>query len=82
MSTSPETRSTTIEIQLSEEEKQTLETAAASRSLSLSEYLREIALVAAKEETIQPQSTLLSEGEWEIFLSLLEGPTEINENSF
>lgn len=82
MSTSPEARNTTVEIQLSEEEKQTLETAAATRSLSLSEYLREMALIAAKEEITQPQSGLLSEGEWEVFLSLLEGSSEINETNF
>lgn len=82
MSTSPEARNSTVEIKLSEEEKQTLETAAASRCLSLSEYLREIALSAAKEENIQPHSSLLSEGEWEVFLSLLENPPEVNESNF
>ena len=82
MSMSPQARNTTIEIKLSEEEKQTLETAAASRCLSLSEYLREMALSAAKEEVTQPHSSLLSEGEWEVFLSLLETPSEVNETNF
>ena len=82
MSTSPQARNTTIEIQLSEEEKQALETAAANRCLSLSEYLLETALIAAKEEIVEPQSTLLSEGEWEVFLSLLESSSEVNETNF
>ena len=81
MSTSPEARNTTVEIKLSEEEKQTLETAAASRCLSLSEYLREMALSAAREEITQHQTSLLSEGEWEVFLSLLETSPEVNETN-
>lgn len=82
MSMSPQLRNTTIEIKLSEEEKKALETAAANRCLSLSEYLREMALIAAKEEIAQPQSSLLSEEEWEVFLSLLESPSEVNETNF
>ncbi|MEM7554788.1 MAG: DUF1778 domain-containing protein [Cyanobacteria bacterium P01_A01_bin.84] len=57
---------------LSNEEKQVLEKAAAMRELTLSEYLLENALTIAKEEISQAESVVISEVEWDIFLSTLD----------
>ncbi|GAA6619310.1 DUF1778 domain-containing protein [Scytonema sp. NUACC26] len=78
MSTSSKAKTTQIEITLSEEQKQTLEKAAAIRCLTLSEYLVELAINAATEEIPEPESIVLSEKDWEIFVSAIENPPELN----
>ncbi|KYC38294.1 hypothetical protein WA1_38850 [Scytonema hofmannii PCC 7110] len=78
MSTSSEVKTTQIEITLNEEQKQTLEKAAAMRCLTLSEYLVELAINAATEEIPEPESMVLSEQDWEIFVSAIENPPELN----
>ncbi|WP_017721021.1 type II toxin-antitoxin system TacA family antitoxin [Kamptonema formosum] len=72
-------QTTTIELQLSEDQKKTLEEAAARRCMTLSEYLLDIAVNAATEEIPEPESIVLSERDWDIFVSALENPPEPNE---
>lgn len=80
MSTSIENAQTTkIEINLTQAQKETLEKAAAIRCLSLGEYLLEAALNLAEEQPLKPESSVLSEKDWEIFTSALENPPEPNE---
>lgn len=78
MSTSSEAKITQIEITLNEEQKQTLEKAAAMKCLTLNEYLLGLAINAATEEIPEPESIVLSESDWEIFASALENPPELN----
>jgi uncharacterized protein (DUF1778 family) len=69
---------TTIELKISEAHKKTLEKAAARRCMTLSEYLLDLALNAATEEIPEPESIVLSERDWEIFVSAIENPPELN----
>ncbi len=78
MSTPSQVKTTQIEITLNEEQTQTLEKAAAMRCLTLSEYLVELAINAATEEIPEPESMVLSEQDWEIFVSAIENPQELN----
>ncbi|MBR8838985.1 MAG: DUF1778 domain-containing protein [Stigonema ocellatum SAG 48.90 = DSM 106950] len=79
MLTPSETETTTIELTISQEHKETLEKAAAKKSLSLNQYLLEIALNAAKASLTTPEKIVLSERDWDIFVSALENPPEPNE---
>jgi uncharacterized protein (DUF1778 family) len=67
-----------IELTLSQQDKETLEKAAAARIQTLSEYLLEVALSLAKE-TPEIEQIVLSDRDWEIFASALENPPEPNE---
>ncbi|GET39493.1 type II toxin-antitoxin system TacA family antitoxin [Microseira wollei] len=67
-----------IELTLSQQDKETLEKAAAAQTKSLSEYLLEVALNLAKE-TPEIEQIVLSDRDWEIFASALENPPEPNE---
>ena len=77
MSTPTDTQ-TKIEFTLSQADKEILEKAATAKSLTLNEYLLEIALKAAKE-TPEVEQIVLSERDWEIFASAMENPPEPNE---
>lgn len=79
MSTPIKTEETTIELTISEEHKQTLEKAAAMRCLSLNEYICELVLNAATEQIPTPEPIVLSERDWQLFVSVLENPPEPNE---
>ncbi|WP_084554977.1 DUF1778 domain-containing protein [[Phormidium ambiguum] IAM M-71] len=72
-------QTTTIEITLTQEQKETLEKAAAISSQTLNEYLLAAALQLAEEIPLQPEAIVLSEKDWEIFTSALENPPEPNE---
>ncbi|HAZ48418.1 MAG TPA: DUF1778 domain-containing protein [Cyanobacteria bacterium UBA11369] len=72
-------QTTTIEITLTQEQKEVLENAATIRSLSLSEYLLEVALKLAEDLPLKPESIILSERDWEIVTSAIENPPEPNE---
>lgn len=62
-------QTTTIEITLTQEQKETLEKAAAISSQTLSEYLLAAALQLAEETPLQPEAIALSEKDWEIVTS-------------
>ena len=72
-------QTTTIEITLTQEQKEVLENAATIRSLSLSEYLLEVALKLAEDLPLKPESIILSERDWKIVTSAIENPPEPNE---
>lgn len=77
MSTPSEIPTTSIELTISQEHKETLEKAAAKRKMSLKEYLLEIALKAAKA-SLTSEEIVLSECDWGIFVSAVENPPEAN----
>ncbi len=79
MSTTTKTKTTTIELTLTEEELETLKKAAALRFLSVNEYLLEVGLKVAEEPLPPPEEIILSERDWEIFVSALENPPEPKE---
>jgi uncharacterized protein (DUF1778 family) len=72
-------QTTTIEIILTQEQKEVLEEAANIKCLSLSEYLLEIALKLAEDPPLKPETIVLSERDWEIVTSAIENPPEPNE---
>lgn len=78
MTAPAQSQETTIELKLSEDHKKILEKAAAKKCMTLSEYLLDLALNAATEEIPEPESIVLSERDWEIFVSALENPPELN----
>lgn len=67
-----------IELTLSQQDKETLEKAAAAQSKTLSEYLLKVALYLAKE-TPEIEQIVLSDRDWEIFASAIEHPPEPSE---
>ena len=79
MSTSTHSSETTITLKLSWEHKQTLEKAATLRCMSLSEYLLQLALDAATEETPQLEAIILSDRDWKQLTRTLENPPLANE---
>lgn len=81
MSIPSETETTTIKLTISLEHKKTLEKAAAQRNINLNEYLLEIALEAAEKVSLSriTEEIVLSERDWDIFVSALENPPEPSE---
>ena len=79
MSTTTKNKTKTIELTLTEEQLTILKKAAALRFLSLNEYLLEVGLKTAEEPLPPPEEIVLSERDWEIFVSALENPPEPNE---
>jgi uncharacterized protein (DUF1778 family) len=79
MSTAIETKTITIELTLTEAQLETLKKAARAKVLSLNEYLLEVGLQVAEEPLPPPEQIVLSERDWEIFISALENPPEPNE---
>lgn len=77
MSTPTDTQ-TKIELTLSQTDKEILEKAAAAKSMSIGEYLVEIALNAAKQPPLEVEKIVLSDRDWEIFSSAIENPPEPN----
>lgn len=71
-------QTTTIEITLTQEQKETLEKAAAISSQNLSEYLLAAALQLAEETPLQPEAIVLSEKDWQIVTSAIANPPELN----
>lgn len=70
---------TSITLKLSQEQKEKLEKAAALRCMTVSEYLLQIAEDIATEEILPPEQIVLSNKDWEIFISAIENPPLPNE---
>ncbi len=79
MSTSETSRKTKIELEISEEHKETLEKAAGITELSLNDYIIHYAIVAAMEHIASYGKMVLSERDRDIFMAALENPPEPNE---
>jgi uncharacterized protein (DUF1778 family) len=73
-------QTTTIEITLTQEQKEVLESAATINCLSLSEYLLKVALKLAEDPPLKPETIILSERDWEIVTSAIENPPELTPN--
>ncbi|GGA30941.1 DUF1778 domain-containing protein [Okeania sp. KiyG1] len=71
MSATTNTKKTTITLTLEPEQKQLLEQAAALRCLTVSEYLLQLALETASEETAEPEVIVASDRDWEIIESAI-----------
>ena len=78
MSTKPSAETSTIELKISKEHKETLEKAAAMTELSLNDYIIHYALVTAREHIVSYGKTVLSDRDREIFMAALENPPELN----
>ncbi|MCL1474517.1 DUF1778 domain-containing protein [Argonema antarcticum] len=79
MSTSTKTQEVKIELKISQELKEKLQKAANMRCMILDEYLLEILQDAAEQPIPEPESIVLSERDWEKFVSAIENPPEPNE---
>ncbi|MDY7003110.1 MAG: DUF1778 domain-containing protein [Cyanobacteriota bacterium] len=79
MSATTNTKKTTITLTLEPEQKELLEQAAALRGLTVSEYLLQIALDAASEETTEPEVIVASDRDWEIIESAILNSPAANE---
>jgi uncharacterized protein (DUF1778 family) len=80
MATPTEPQTIKIELTLSEIQKTTLEKAAATKGLSLNDYILNLAIQSAAQEVVGLEQIVLSQGDWEIFTSTLENPPEPIEN--
>jgi uncharacterized protein (DUF1778 family) len=67
---------TTIVLQISHPQKQTLDRLAADRGLDLSDYLLEIALEASTPSV--PEAIVLSPTDWQTVTTALDAPAEAN----
>lgn len=79
MSARTNTKKTSITLTLEPEQKELLEQAAALRCLTVSEYLLQLALNAATEETAEPEVIIASDRDWEIIESAILNPPAANE---
>ena len=79
MSATAKTKKTKIELEISEERKETLEKAAAMTELSLNDYVVHYALVAAMEHIASHGKMALANSDREVFMAALENPPEPNE---
>lgn len=73
-------KSDRLEVRVSSEEKETLETAAAIAGLSISAYLRTRLLQQAQAEIAAQQNLVLSQKDWELFVEVLDNPPEANSD--
>lgn len=74
MSASNNTKESGIDLRLSQEQKKTLEKAAALMGLSVSSYVLSHSLAAANKDIATHETLVLSERDRDLFLSLLENP--------
>lgn len=79
MSANSNTKERRIDLRLNQEQKKTLEKAAALMGLSVSSYVLSHSLNAARKDIASHETLILSERDSELFLSLLENPPEPNE---
>jgi len=79
MSSTMDTKKTSITLTLEPEQKSILEKAAALRCLTVSEYLLQLALDAATEEIPEPAPIVVSDRDWEIIESAILNPPAANE---
>lgn len=70
---------TNITLKLTPEQKNRLEKAAASRFMTLDEYLLALTLDAATEKILTPESITVSETDWQIITQAIENPPLSNE---
>jgi uncharacterized protein (DUF1778 family) len=78
MSTPTTTPKETIHLEVSLQQKETLEKAAAIAGLTLSEYLLDLVLNAAVETIFITESIVLSERDWAMVTSAIERPPQLN----
>jgi uncharacterized protein (DUF1778 family) len=71
-------KSERLEVRVSPEEKETLETAAAISGLSISAYLRSRLLEQAQAEILAQQNLVLSRQDWALFSDSLDNPPPAN----
>ena len=79
MPTPSQTAKNTIELNLTYEQKDTLEKAAAIAGLSLTDYVIHQALIAGMEHIASYGKMVLNERDREIFMAALDNPPEPNE---
>lgn len=80
MPTPAEAKKTSIELEITLEQKQTLEKAAALAGVSLNVYLLQQVIYAAEKKIASPEQIVLSERDWNLFTSTLENPPEPSKN--
>lgn len=68
-----------IDLRLNQEQKKTLEKAAALMGMSVSSYVLSQSLAAANKDLATHETLVLSDRDRDIFLSLLENPPEPSE---
>jgi uncharacterized protein (DUF1778 family) len=76
MERSTKAKETRIELRVTVEQKNLLEKAASLKGLSLSAYLLSHTLAAAREDITAGEKLILSERDWDLFVSMLENPPE------
>ena len=76
MSTPAEVKKTSIELEITLEQKQTLEKAAALAGVTLNTYLLQQVIYAAEKKIAFPEQIVLSERDWKLLTSTLENPPE------
>ena len=78
MSASPKTNR--IDLRVSKEQKELLETAASIKGLSLSSYLLTNCLSIAQADIAEHQKLILSDRDRDLFLSLIADPPQPNQD--
>ena len=78
MSASPKTNR--IDLRVSKEQKELLETAASIKGLSLSSYLLTNCLSIAQADIVEHQKLVLSDRDRDLFLSLVANPPQPNQD--
>lgn len=73
---STKTKETRVEIRVSQEQKNLLEKAAALKGISLSAYMLSLTLEAAQSDITDHEHMVLSDRDWDLFVSALENPPE------
>jgi uncharacterized protein (DUF1778 family) len=76
MTISSKNKESRVELRVSQEQKSLLEKAAHLRGLSLSAYLLSHTLAAAREDIAAHERLVLSERDWDLFVTVLENPPE------
>ena len=74
------TKSNRIDIRLSDEDKQIIEKAASCSRQSVSSYIISVVIKQAQQDLIDNETIYLSNEDRDFVLSLLENPSEPNEN--
>lgn len=76
MAPSSKNKESRVELRVSQEQKSLLERAAHLRGVSLSAYMLSHTLAAAREDIAAHEKLVLSERDWNLFVSMLENPPE------
>ena len=79
LQTSEEVKTSIINLKVTAEQKELLEKAASSAGFSLSYFVLSKSLEAAWENAASDNQLVLSDRDWELFVSLMENPPEPNE---